>query len=135
MFTKSKNPHEYTQGEMLVKFLTHLKVMRDYWATTPLDPERSDVKARMDGLCFSFLSMLDGCSMDLPSFEVLPTPHPSDEEYLRDDGCDWWPNQSEKLEKSGLKSISGGYAMHELWHAFNRGEVSLVDGEIKVERK
>lgn len=135
MFKKSEFPHEYTEDEMLIKVLTHLKVMRDYWATTKLDPERDNIKERMDGLCFSFLSMLDGSAIDLPSFEVVPTPHPSDEEYLRDEGCNWWPNQSEKLRESGMKTVSGGHAMHELWHAFNRGEVSIDNGEIKVIKK
>lgn len=135
MFDKSNNPHEFTEEEMLIKFLKQLKSIRNYWAKAKLDPERDNLEERMDGLCFSFLSLLDGCQIDMPAFEVVPTPHPSDEEYLRDEGCDWWPNQAEKLKSQGFKTVSGGHAMHELWHAFNRGELKIVDGKLKVDRE
>ncbi len=125
-----KEPHEFTQDEMLAKFLNHLKSIKNYWANVKLEPERDNVQERLDGLCFSFLTMLDGSSMDIPSCEIVPTPHPSDEEYLKDEGSNWWPNQVEKLEKSGLKTISGGHAMHEFWHAFKRGEFTIVDGKL-----
>lgn len=118
-------PCEFTQEEMLFKFLTHINLMKKYWAKVQLEPGRDSVEQRLDGLCFSFLSMLDGSSMDIAAMEVVPAPHPSDEEYLRSEGQNWWPNQVEKLEKSGIKSINNNRAMHELWHEFCRGNITI----------
>jgi hypothetical protein len=119
-------PHEYTREEMLIMFLHHIKAYKDYWSTLELEGERDTLETRMSGLCFSFLTMLDGVSVGIPALEVIPVPHPTDEEYLKAEGDNWWPNQSEKFESSGLKSIAGSSTMlHDLWHDFCRGKITL----------
>lgn len=104
----SEKPRAYTPKEMRAMFIDHLKAITKYWATTPLDrPEfrkeleaKGEVLYRMEGLLFSFLVTLDGGSMDLPAFDlsplpikfaVVPSPADVDEEYHRDQGENWWP--------------------------------------------
>jgi len=117
--------HEHSNEEMLIMILQHLNQSKKYWATVKLDSSRDTVEERLDGLCFSFLTMLDGVSAGLPTMEVIPTPHPDDEEYLRNEGENWWPNQTEKFEQSNLKSIGSGHMLHDLWHEFCRGNVTV----------
>lgn len=122
----TNTPHEYSREEMLIMFLQHIKSYKDYWTSVELEGDQNTLETRMNGLCFSFLTMLDGVSDGIPALEVIPTPHPADEEYLKGEGDNWWPNQSEKFESSGLKSIAGSSIMlHDMWHDFCRGELTL----------
>lgn len=44
-----------------------------------------------EGAMFSFLCILDGVST-LPAFNITPVPHSSDEQFHKDEGENWWPN-------------------------------------------
>lgn len=128
----SDEPRQYTQAEMMLMFLNHLKGIRDYWLNEDRRPDTAD---KMDGLCFSFLSMLDGSSIDIPAMEIVPTPHPGDAEYLKDEGENWWPDQSERLHESGFETIHGPHALHELWHYFCEGKLTTdKDGNLVINR-
>lgn len=119
-------PREHSQEEMLIKFLEHIKINKDYWSNVKLEGEQDCLETRMNGLCFSFLTMLDGVSMEMPVLELVPVTHPADEEYLKNEGENWWPNQSKKFDSSGLKTIHGcGMMLHDLWHDFCRGNVTV----------
>lgn len=91
-------PRAYTAEEMRKMFLSHLKTMASYWAHISIrnDEERAHVEAcggearwRTEGMLFSFLVTLDG-GTNLPAFDLIPSPHPEDEAYHRDQGENWW---------------------------------------------
>ena len=93
---KEEHKHlEYTTDEIREKVLTHIKKMSVYWESQKNMPSCE----KLDGLVFSILSMLDGCSMDLPGFIVAPDPHPSDKEYHIDNNEKYFPdNQNAKVK-------------------------------------
>ena len=81
-------PRAYTEKEVREHFLNHVRNMIRYWhgetqATTTLD--------KMEGLAFSILSCIDGCSMALPGFKMTPNPDKSDKQYSIDNGENWYP--------------------------------------------
>ncbi len=87
-----------TKQEMREEFLAHLHGLAHHWAT--YDVSRADLREmiakeggeahwRCNGLLHSILCMLDGGS-DLPAFDIYPSPHPSDQVYLKENGRNWW---------------------------------------------
>lgn len=106
----------YTQEEIMRQFLDYFSAMVDFWA----DVKGKNDKEKLSGLAFSILSMLDGCAGDLPAFEVIPTPHPEDKEYLKSQGENWYPDVESGDE---AVTVHGDHMLHELWHRFRRGEL------------
>jgi hypothetical protein len=114
-------PEQYSQEEVRDRFLGHLRAIVDYWGDVAEYDKATDthqtIRSRLSGLAFSFLTMLDGVSMDMPAFEIYPSPHPEDKEYRREQDEDWWP----PLEESVLQlredaSVHGEHMLHDLWH-------------------
>jgi hypothetical protein len=104
-------PREYTAEEIREHFLSHLRMMVDYWAS--VDIPRDTVKERLDGLAFSFLSMIDGSSGGMPGFRIFPSCHEDDPEYHRENGENWWPvNDGRDLRGE----ITDGVHLHEMWY-------------------
>lgn len=101
-------PREYTTEEVRDKFLSHVSRMVDYWLRESRTPATEE---KMEGLAFSILTALDGCSADLPGFIVAPSPHADDKEYLRESGKNWYP---ENTADAITCDIGGG--LHEHWH-------------------
>lgn len=86
-------PRAFTEDEMRDKFLNHIHVMVNYWATLP-DVDRATgrtmtIKDRCDGVAFSILSTLDGCSMVIPAVDLVFCPHEEDKEYCISEGENW----------------------------------------------
>ena len=80
-------PREYTDEEVRDMFISHIWMLVNYWDKA----DRPTQHDRMAGLAFSILSMLDGCSMNLPGFSVIPHPHPDDKEFRKNEGTNWFP--------------------------------------------
>lgn len=98
----------YSEDEIREQVLDHLADMLHYWETLP----DKTLHERMDGLVFSVLTMLDGCTMTVPGFKVIPCPHPDDKEYHQANGEQWYPDDVD---------IGGG--LHEYWsQSRKRGE-------------
>ena len=97
--------------------LGYIRSMVNYWCTTDLTrPEFAseirrigETRWRMDGLIHSVLVMLDGGS-GLPAFSIAPDPHPSDEDYHRSEGDNWWPR--------GV--VLNECQLHEIWARMTR---------------
>ncbi len=98
----------YSGPEMRDAFMQTMRSYVHYWATVenPHAGEgQSEIEARLDGLAFSFLNMLDGTTVGLPAFDVVPNPHPSDKKYLAEQGEPHWP-----------RVVINDVLLHELWH-------------------
>lgn len=108
---------QHTQEEIREKFLAHLAALPAYWAAV----EGKTTEEKLEGLLFSVLVVLDGGSGDLPAFEVIPSPHPTDEAFHKDEGSNWWPSWPEDLsEREDIVTVHGDSALHELYSM--RGE-------------
>jgi hypothetical protein len=123
-------PSVLSQEEMQRRFLQYLKTLAHYWAD--LDPAfarynpetdgKSFARYQLEGFVHSLLVLLDGGASGLPAFRLIPDPHPSDAEFRRERGMDWWPESS----TIAVSSIEGKDALHDLWNAFRRGERFLA---------
>lgn len=82
----TKEPRPWTKEEAREKFLKHIWGLIQFWADAKVD---NDLE-KMEGLAFSILSSLDGTSMELPAYQVIPCPHPNDEEFHRVRGNNWY---------------------------------------------
>jgi hypothetical protein len=98
-----EQPRAYTIDECRDMFLDQIRALADYWATVEQPDGPRTTRERLDGLAFSVLVMLDGCS-SLPGFQVIPAPHPSDREFCASEGENWWPDDQD---------IGGG--LHDQW--------------------
>lgn len=92
----------HTVEEMREMFIRHLAGIADYWAKTDLSrPEFQDsiqkaggeTQWRMHGMLHSFLVLFDGGSGMMPAFNITPDPHPSDEDFHREEGSNWWVSE------------------------------------------
>lgn len=85
-------PRAYTAEEERKRFLDHICGMISYWNSEGNSnvPKEYDSRQRMEGLVHSILVMLDGGSGDMPAFDISPSPHPDDKEYLKKNGENWY---------------------------------------------
>jgi hypothetical protein len=102
-FLNSDNPRALSEDEVRDLFLNTVAGIAHYWATVKLEEERDNVKSRCEGVAFSILTLLDGNNLAMPAMKVIPDPAPEDEEFLRNDGKNWFPDDVD---------IAGG--LHEL---------------------
>lgn len=98
---------ELTQKEIQDRFLRHVRGIVEYWKTVDRPPGEL-----CDGVAFSILTMLDGGSA-LPAFEVVPSPHPDDREFLISEGEDYYPDSP---IGDDVTTVHGDDSLHELWH-------------------
>ena len=102
-------PRAYTEEEGRALFLQTVTAIFRYWRDIP-DPYRADGQsepaARMEGFLFSLWNVFDGTNMSLPSFDIMPSPHPDDEAYHRAHGEDFW---------SAEVSINASTSLHEVF--------------------
>lgn len=106
-----EKPREWTQEEVTNRFMEKLVSLVHYWE---LDSRDKSTRGKLFGLLHSFLVVLDGGS-ELPAFEVIPTPHISDKEYLIDIGENYYrpfdlPN--------GTVTVGGNFQLHELLNKY-----------------
>ena len=103
-------PRQWTAYEVRDKMIEHIHNLCRYWSTLPDKSPRE----KCDGLAFSILSMLDGCSGGLPGFILVPDPHESDESYNKEEGNNWFPPQSKEFWETVNTPVC--YMMHEHFH-------------------
>lgn len=80
-------PKEKKMEEVREEFLEHVRDMVDYWHDVPNKTE----KEKLNGLAFSIMAALDGCSVDIPGFIVAPLPHETAKQYHMDNEEDYYP--------------------------------------------
>jgi hypothetical protein len=82
-------PRAYTEGEVRAMFIYRMRDIAKYWAESS---RNQTVEDRCSGVVFSILALLDGVNGGLPGFKLIPCPHESDEEYLKQRGENWFPD-------------------------------------------
>jgi hypothetical protein len=108
-------PREYTSEEIREQFFDHIDRLIEYWGSD--DVKHRNTQERLEGLAFSFLTMLDGAPVNmLGGFRVFPNCHGGDPEYLKDQGENWWPpNEGESNLRGEITTM-----FHEAWCARDR---------------
>jgi len=113
--------HEYTEDEVRQAFLEHVWQTIDYWdGAYDQKVAQYACREKLEGLAFSLLAMLDGCSADLPGFIVAPCPHPDDKAYLQGEGENWYP---ENHDTDIACDIGGG--LHDIFHTVRKEGVTI----------
>jgi len=109
----TKNPYlvkddklEYTTDEVREKVLDHIRTMSKYWSRV----ENQTVEEKLDGLAFSILTMLDGCT-DLPGFIVAPYPHETDKDSRIENNKKYFPENHDSIVRCDISGF-----LHELFH-------------------
>ena len=82
----------YTQEEVREQLLGHIQHLCHYWATVKLTDTPDTIRERLDGLAFSILTMIDGCS-GLPAFDLIPAPHEEDKAFAINEGENWYDKE------------------------------------------
>lgn len=101
-----EEPRAYTPEEVRTRFLHGVWDMVDWWDA---ETQVKSTREKMEGLAFSILAILDGAGA-LPSFIVAPSPHPSDEQYHKDEGTNWYPTDEPDIAGS----------LHDLFYTLGR---------------
>jgi hypothetical protein len=101
---KAKAPRAYTAEEARDLFLQTVANYVDYWEKESRQPE---LRAKLEGLAFSILVILDGEAASLPGFTVKPLPSVEDK--------DWYIKQGENYFDSET-DIAG--SLHDNIHKF-----------------
>jgi hypothetical protein len=101
------SPRQMTNDEVRDKLLKQVQALVIYWAR---DSRERTIYGKLDGLAFSILSLLDGSNVDLPGFIVAPIPHASDKAFHKDQGENWYPENS----AADIKCDLGG-SLHEYY--------------------
>lgn len=76
---------EITAEQVREQVLSHLRHLASYWSSL----QDKTPKERCEGMVFSMLTMIDGCS-GLPSFDLVVRPHPDDKQFHIDEGEDYY---------------------------------------------
>jgi hypothetical protein len=79
-------PRAYTADEVRLDFLDHVRCMTRYWDT--VQNGGSQLK-RLEGLAFSILTAIDGCS-GVPGFDLVVRPHEDDKAYHIAEGQNYY---------------------------------------------
>lgn len=81
--------------EMRAELYRQMAALLDYWRDLPAaelgrPEDESELQARMTGFLFSLLTIFDGGNVNLPSFDLAPSPHPDDERHSHANGEKAW---------------------------------------------
>lgn len=86
-------PRAYTENEVREMVQAHIRGLVTYWASEGGSnvSVHETRRARLEGLAFSIMVMLDGGSA-LPGFSVMPNPSPDDQAFNKSRGEHWFPD-------------------------------------------
>lgn len=82
-----EKPRPWTSDETADQIVSHCARMAEYWATTP---NGGTLEERCHGVAFSLLSGLDGSSMNIPPFDLVPSADESDRDYHIENGENYY---------------------------------------------
>lgn len=108
------DPREMTKDEMLRDFMQHILFTARYWANLPGD---KSIQERCNSVALSILSALDGCN-ELPVYSLVPSPHPTDKDFRKNEGINWYPECPEDIKKLAINS---NIELHALFSKLRNG--------------
>lgn len=75
-----------TNDEARDIFLRHVAGLVEYW-----DGQPGTQQSKLRGLAFSILAAVDGSSVGLPGYHLIPMTSPENEQHAKDCGYDYYP--------------------------------------------
>ena len=96
---------QYTNEEIRIQFINHLKMLVDYWDSLP----NKSSKQKLEGFLHSTLVTIDGGCGGMCGFQLIPSVHPSDKEYCIKNNKDYYP-----CPKQSKYDIREDCEMHDL---------------------
>ncbi len=86
----TNTPRPYTEEEATCILMDKIWRCIEHWE---MESRAPSPREKMEGLAYSILTILDGESLGMPGVQlnVQLTPHPSDEQYLKSQGENWFP--------------------------------------------
>lgn len=103
---------QHSRDEIRKRFLSHCWELIDYWLT---QSRRETERERMSGCVFSILAMMDGSTIGLPGFLVIPNPHEDDKQFAIDNGDDYFPFPEGDVDEC----VDIGGCLHELFNNYD----------------
>jgi hypothetical protein len=91
-----------TIEEVRKEFMGAVKGIVRYWSNV----ESESVKDACDGVAFSILSLIDGCSGNFPGVDLRLSPHKDDKAYNISEGKNWYE----------LNMLINDCMLHEMYH-------------------
>lgn len=120
-FTKMEDQGPYTNDEVADQFVKHLIGIKQHCASTMVNKvnmldiplvEKQYLVENVDNvlgvMCHSFLTMIDGGVIGLPSFNLTARADVSDKEYLTANGEKYWDDTT---------AFNDNISLHELYHS------------------
>lgn len=101
---QNSNPHEYTEDEIKEKLIKHFWFLLEYWEDLP----DKTTHERMSGMLHSLLASLDGSSMEVPGFKIIPIGSKENTEFHKKFGENWYPEEDIDIG-GGLHEIMYNY--------------------------
>lgn len=114
VFFSPNGIREYTEAEIREIFLRSVWDRIRYW-----DDDRFSRNKALSGLAFSILSMIDGCSLDIPPYKISPIMDHDGYNFDIENGNNLYPITEE---------IDIGGSLHELFYTF-KDEENYTIGE------
>ena len=99
-----KEVRPYTKEEAQKAVLRNIANTTKYWLK---ESRAKTTEAKLTGLAFSILAMIDGSAIGLPAMDIVLRPHISDEDFHRSRGEKWW--------QDGM-AINDEVHLHDMWH-------------------
>lgn len=99
-------PRQYTTDEIRQQFIEHVRFLIN---ESSRDLTRT-CEDRIALFAFSLLCVFDGVTDGMPAFNLVPATHPTDMEFRRSHGENWWPPEGDG------QNIANG-ALHEMLYA------------------
>lgn len=120
---EKREPRAITPEELKWIFMQHMAGLVDYWANADkISGEPMTTQYRLEGLMGSVLSVIDGCAIGLPAFELevalRPIVDESDKDFAKEENYDWYPDDK--------PDIAGG--LHEVLSQYLKGHVPRPEG-------
>ena len=83
---------EYTLEEMQEQFIGHIHALIDYWEN---ESRASTTKEKLEGLAFSILTAIDGESLAVPGYQLIPVTSEENKEYYISQGENYYPEDTD----------------------------------------
>jgi hypothetical protein len=120
-YMEGEVPRAYTREEMTRMFINQARTLVKYWDEVDLKSARTDEteqRQRLSGLLFSLFSMMDGSTVGMPGFILVPCVAEEDVAFHREQGDNWWPHWTGTVPDD----LTLQYPLHELLSSIENEE-------------
>lgn len=93
-----------------MRLLVYIHELVHFWEHA----KSTSTREKLEGLAFSICATLDGESVGIPAFRIIPNPNPEDKEYHCHRKENWWPDDCDISGLHGVFHTAKGEPFDEL---------------------